>query len=96
MKVFLALLAIAALAQAATARKEINKFTNYERYRLHREPPLDKYARINPAEVVETKWIEQPLNHFDPQDTRSWQMRYLENREFLQDGGPIFIYGNYR
>lgn len=95
MKVFLALLAIAALAQAAAARKEINRFTNYEKHRLHREPPVDKYAPFNAAEVVEEKWIQQPLNHFDPQDTRVWQMRYLENREFLQDGGPIFIYGNY-
>ena len=41
---------------------------------------------------VETKWITQRLNNFNPQDNRTWEMRYMENNHYLQDGGPIFIY----
>ena len=41
---------------------------------------------------TETNTIEQRLNNFDRQDNRTWQMRYLENNDHFQAGGPIFIY----
>lgn len=44
------------------------------------------------SEKVETKWIEQKLDNFNPNHTRTWQMRYFENREHFKGGGPIFIY----
>lgn len=56
---------------------------------LHREP---FYTSVKRSSRVETKWIEQKLDNFNPNDTRTWQMRYLENREHFKAGGPIFIY----
>lgn len=41
---------------------------------------------------VKEKWIEQPLNHFDRQDVRTWKMRYLQNEQYYVEGGPIFIF----
>lgn len=53
------------------------------------DPPMaDSYD----GETVETKWIVQRLNNFNLYDTRTWQMRYMENNFFLQNGGPIFIF----
>lgn len=48
-------------------------------------------ATIVAQDVIETKTIEQRLNNFDVQDNRRWQMRYMENRRYLQSGGPMFI-----
>lgn len=90
MKLLFGLLALVALAQAS---KRFTKADRYMKQNLHREPPIVKYAIFNAAEIVETKWIEQRLNHFDPQDLRVWNMRYMENNFFLQNGGPIFIFG---
>jgi hypothetical protein len=42
--------------------------------------------------VVEEKWIEQNLDHFNRQNKQTWRMRYFENLEFFQTSGPIFIY----
>lgn len=61
------------------------------KYWLNKEPPIDKYAAFDDVDIEE-KWIEQRLNHFDPQDGRTWNMRYLENSAYLRDGGPIFIF----
>jgi hypothetical protein len=41
---------------------------------------------------IRTRFINQPLDHFNPFNRRNWDQRYLENSEFFQDGGPIFIY----
>jgi hypothetical protein len=52
------------------------------------EPPI-----VSPySALVQTKWITQKLDHFNSYDSRTFQMRYFENSEFLQTGGPIFIY----
>jgi hypothetical protein len=85
-----------AFAQLAIARKfVVDKRTHLgeAKYKLHREPPFDvNQAEANKDEVVETLWMTQPLNHFDPQDERTYQMRYMENKEYLIEGGPIFIF----
>ena len=54
---------------------------------------INNFSASNSSEenVVE-KWIEQRLNNFDPQDNRTFMMRYMENSNYLQDGGPIFIF----
>lgn len=94
MKFVITILVIATLVQLSFA---IYGFTKNgldkknSKYRLNREPPIDTTATFDDVEV-ETKWIEQRLNHFDPQDERTWNMRYLENGAYLQNGGPIFIY----
>lgn len=41
---------------------------------------------------IRTRFLNQPLDHFNPFNRRNWDMRYYENTEFFQDGGPIFIY----
>lgn len=43
-------------------------------------------------ESVKEKWIEQRLDNFNPQDSRRWKMRYLENSVHFKPGGPLFIY----
>lgn len=90
MKLLLDFLVIAALLHVSIAA-EINRFTRYNKERLNREPPLDTSA-FSTYDDVEIKWIEQRLNNFDPQDERVWNMRYMENSLYLEDGGPIFIY----
>lgn len=56
--------------------------------RIHEEPPLP--TTQNRADVVQTLWIEQKLDHFDPAETRTWQMVYCiiwidTNREVFLD-----------
>ncbi|XP_034665533.1 putative serine protease K12H4.7 [Drosophila subobscura] len=58
--------------------------------RLHGEPPLP--SNQNRADVVQTLWIEQQLDHFDDAEQRTWQMRYMLNDALYQSGGPLFIY----
>lgn len=41
---------------------------------------------------VETRWIEQPLDHFDPKENRTWKMRYFENLEFWKPNGTIYLF----
>lgn len=41
---------------------------------------------------VKTKYLDQPLDHFNPKNNETWQMRYNENIEFQKSGGPVFIY----
>lgn len=68
-----------------------SKFNGHdEPFKAH----TNRVFSFNPFEVQE-KWIEQRLDHFNPQDSRKWQMRYLENEELRADhrpGGPIFIH----
>jgi Serine carboxypeptidase S28 len=93
MKLVLKLLAFVALLQLSVAVKSLGKndFWWSKKYREHREPPFDSTTKFSDEEPVEEKWIEQRLNNFDPQDERTWMMRYLENSMYLEDGGPIFI-----
>lgn len=64
------------------------------KYNNHEEPYIGHSERFwaSSARAVQEKWIEQPVDHFNPQDDRVWQMRYLENDVFFTAGGPIFIY----
>lgn len=39
---------------------------------LHEEPPM--LTAQSRADVVQTLWIEQKLDHFDETETRTWQM----------------------
>nr|XP_031840442.1 putative serine protease K12H4.7 [Nomia melanderi] len=43
------------------------------------------------AQSINERWIEQPLDHFNPRDNRTWSMRYYENSALFKKGGPIFI-----
>ncbi|XP_048000800.1 putative serine protease K12H4.7 [Leguminivora glycinivorella] len=41
---------------------------------------------------IEEKWIDQPLDHFDPNEKRTFKMRYFENLQFWQPNAPIYIF----
>nr|XP_033330196.1 putative serine protease K12H4.7 [Megalopta genalis] len=43
------------------------------------------------AQSINEAWIEQPLDHFNPRENRTWSMRYYENSALFKPGGPIFI-----
>lgn len=59
---------------------------------------------LKEARIVETKWVEQPLDHFDPlfqTEGHTWQQRYFEalspqhqqqQQEHNIDPRPIFVY----
>lgn len=64
------------------------KFNNHDEPFI---PSSNRFLPIGPRRVQE-KWIEQRLDNFNPQDNRSWKMRYLENDEHFQPNGPIFVY----
>ena len=54
-----------------------------------REPQLDTPIAV--SDTVTEGWISQRLDNFNAQDSRTFNMRYLMNRDHLQSGGPIFI-----
>lgn len=62
-----------------------NGFTTL--YNTHEEPPIvsDDY-KSSVGLTSKEKWIKQKLDHFNPQDSREWNMRYLENDRFFKPG----------
>lgn len=67
-------------------------FFGYTRqYNTHEEPSFP-ITRTGIFATPTQKYIEQSLDHFNPQDQRRWMMRYFENDAYFQTGGPIFIY----
>ncbi|XP_049882687.1 putative serine protease K12H4.7 isoform X1 [Pectinophora gossypiella] len=40
----------------------------------------------------EYRWIEQRLDHFDPNEKRTWKMRYVENLDYWKPNGPIYVF----
>lgn len=94
MKLLFNLLVAFSLAQSSFASLEYGKNiggVSQSKINLHREPLIDGPVTFA-NETVDVKWIEQQVDNFDPQNEETWQMRYLENNFYLQEGGPIFIY----
>lgn len=62
-----------------------NGFTSL--YNIHDEPHIDSddYKSVIRLTVKE-KWMKQKLDHFNSEDSRVWDMRYLENDRFFSDG----------
>ncbi|CAK1546040.1 unnamed protein product [Leptosia nina] len=62
------------------------------------DPPL-RVDLSSPGDVnflttsnVLTSWITMPIDHFDPQNKNTYQMRFMYNDEFFGgDGNPLFI-----
>ncbi|XP_017887879.1 putative serine protease K12H4.7 [Ceratina calcarata] len=53
---------------------------------------LEEPEAVNRAtENITEGWIQQPLDHFNSHDNRTWWMRYLKNSHFYKEGGPILI-----
>jgi pimeloyl-ACP methyl ester carboxylesterase len=62
-----------------------NGFTSL--YNTHEEPPIDvDDYKSTTIVTVREKWIQQKLDHFNPQDSREWKMRYFQNDRFLRSG----------
>lgn len=83
-----------AIAVLCLAESSFGFFGLTSKFNTHDEPFIPHTNRLlllNPR-IVETKWIEQRLDNFNPQDSRRWNMRYMENAAHFQSGGPIFIY----
>lgn len=86
MKHLLALVVLSSIyCTLALPTKIVGFRHNFQRFI---EPPIQTFR----SPFVSTKWITQILDHFNPQETRTWQMRYMENDQYFQPGGPIFIY----
>ena len=91
MRSFLILLVLIHVAQFSVAHiRRVKDFNLNGKIKGFKEPPPPKTSEF--ADEVDTRWIEQRLNNFDPQDNRTWQMRYMENNLYFEEGGPIFIY----
>jgi hypothetical protein len=84
-----------AIAFFCVIESSLGFFGYTRKFNTHDEPFIPPSKRVYSAfspKRIEEKWIEQRLDHFNPQDSRRWQMRYLENSENFRPGGPIFIY----
>lgn len=82
------LLVIATIVQFSDAFLGLHRNGFYHRRNKYLEEP-------EPSEYgtrIETKWIEQRLDNFNNQNIKTWYMRYMENKEFLVNDGPMFIY----
>ncbi|XP_067948352.1 putative serine protease K12H4.7 [Watersipora subatra] len=51
------------------------------------QPPRHEHKGSLPPD----QWFQQQLDHFNPQETRTWQQRYFTNGTFYKPGGPIFL-----
>ncbi|XP_001662504.2 putative serine protease F56F10.1 isoform X1 [Aedes aegypti] len=80
---------VVALLLVSPALLEASPQTYWEQ--LHREPPLRGHPR-NVTRQAEVKWITQYVDNFDPQNPSTWSMRYIQNGEHYQPGGPLFIF----
>ncbi len=60
---------------------------------------IDVSSAIHPAAVTTSApssplnlTVNLPIDHFNPQDTRTFKNRYWMNDSFYEKGGPIFLY----
>ncbi|XP_037807828.1 putative serine protease K12H4.7 [Lucilia sericata] len=84
----LALLALAKTQEEQVGLEEVPAFVK-SLEKLQRGPPeIEVHSRA----AVKTKWITQKLDHFDEENEETWQMRYMENDQYFESGGPMFIY----
>ncbi|XP_030022106.2 LOW QUALITY PROTEIN: thymus-specific serine protease [Manduca sexta] len=44
--------------------------------------------------TIETKWLQQPLDHFNKTDDRMWNMRYFERLDKWRPKGPVYLFIN--
>lgn len=40
---------------------------------------------------VKTRWIEQELDHFDPEEKGTWKMRYFQRLSYWKPNGTIYL-----
>ncbi|KOB73336.1 Uncharacterized protein OBRU01_10767 [Operophtera brumata] len=59
---------------------------------------INETATLFNSSEVQTKWMQQPWDHFDTSETCTLQMRYFQKLDMWKPNGPIylFIYGESR
>lgn len=74
---------------------EAKKWRSYVDLHRHHEAYLAYYRSMNPdAPEPSYQNFTQRLNHFDEQDQRTWEQRYVVNDAFWNGTGPIFFLVN--
>ncbi|XP_065354694.1 putative serine protease K12H4.7 [Calliphora vicina] len=71
--------------------RKINPYQQVFKIML-REPPINPNNTHKDYKEIKEKWLQQPLNHFDANNTETWMMRYFVNDEFYQTGAPVFVF----
>jgi len=52
-----------------------------------------KKSKSNKSENnLDENWIEQPVDHFNDSDTRTFQQAFFSNKKHYKKGGPIFLF----
>jgi pimeloyl-ACP methyl ester carboxylesterase len=76
------------VAALLTDARPFSKQRRFRRGRLGMPPPRES----NDANKgVETKTFTQPLDHFDPKNTVTWQQRYQVDEDYYKNDGPFFF-----
>jgi len=75
---------------------EGKKWRSYvDLHRGHTEAYFEYYRSLHPNTAFPGfQNFTQRLNHFDEQDQRTWQQRYLVNNQYWDGSGPIFFLVN--
>ncbi|GLV36739.1 uncharacterized protein CBL_02426 [Carabus blaptoides fortunei] len=85
MKVIVLLYAIVAFSSATPITRQKPRFLNH----FHSPPPPPLTSRLAGSGVWKT--IQMQQDNFNSSNNNVWNMRYIENNQFFQPGGPIFI-----
>lgn len=48
-------------------------------------------ASLLDSSTIQTKWIIQPLDHFNKTETRTWKMKYFERLDKWRPKGPVYL-----
>ncbi|KNC32071.1 hypothetical protein FF38_02260 [Lucilia cuprina] len=59
---------------------------------LHQQPPVNVVNISKDCGEIKELWLQQPVDHFDVNNTETWLMRYFVNDNFYQVGAPIFVF----
>ncbi|CAG9796378.1 unnamed protein product [Diatraea saccharalis] len=53
---------------------------------------LNESSVMSDSAEIKASWLEQPLNHFDTQDNRTWMMRYFERHDLWKPDKPVYLF----
>lgn len=62
-------------------------------YKTMRKRKLSLLPDLPMEQLPPDTWFQQRLDHFDPQDSRTWLQRYFVNDSFWDPtNGPVFLF----
>lgn len=53
---------------------------------------INATASLLDSSMITTKWIRQPLHHFNKSETRTWKMKYFQRLDKWKPTGPIYLH----